>query len=112
VVVLNGQTNLPEIVLTRGAAARFAGGLHGREQECRQDANDGDHNEQFDQRKGASGRIAGGGGIHDQPQFRESNYSPETQGERVLKIDFSCEGRLANGSQASIPLTGGLAVRS
>jgi hypothetical protein len=42
---------LMQIVLARGAAGRFAGGLHGRQQERHEHANDGDHDQQLYERK-------------------------------------------------------------
>ena len=42
---------VPEEEDKRYAAAGFAGLLHGRQEEAEEDADDGDHDEQFDERK-------------------------------------------------------------
>ena len=48
-IVLQGHAQLPEIVLAMGAPGRFAGRLDGRQEQADQDADDGDHHQQFDQ---------------------------------------------------------------
>jgi hypothetical protein len=50
-VHLVGEPNLLEIILALRPASRFSGSLDRRQQQCHKDANDGDHDEQFDERK-------------------------------------------------------------
>jgi hypothetical protein len=45
------QAQLPEVVRAAGHAGRFPGGLDRRQQQADQDADDGDHYQQLDQRK-------------------------------------------------------------
>jgi hypothetical protein len=47
----DGQAELLEIVRTLCPPRRFAGGLHGRQQESHQNTDDGNDNQQFDQRE-------------------------------------------------------------
>ena len=49
--VVAGQTKLLHIVDAFAAVGGFADLLHGREQEADQDGDDGDHDQQFDERK-------------------------------------------------------------
>jgi hypothetical protein len=51
VIILNAQTILLEVVAALHSAGGFAGGLHGRQEEGDQDADDRDHDQQLDQRK-------------------------------------------------------------
>jgi hypothetical protein len=53
VIVVQRHAELLEVVLAARAAGRFAGGLNRRQQQANQNANDGDHDQQFDQRKPA-----------------------------------------------------------
>jgi hypothetical protein len=48
---------LLQVVGALGAAGRFAGRLHGGQKQRHEDADDGDHDQQFDQRKSASERA-------------------------------------------------------
>jgi hypothetical protein len=48
---MNCQRDLPEVVSTGIASHRFAGGLHRRQKQRDQDADNRDHDEQFDDRK-------------------------------------------------------------
>lgn len=50
-VLVQGQPDLPQIVAALDAPGGLPRRLHGREQEGRQQANDGDHDERLDQRK-------------------------------------------------------------
>ena len=52
-VVVHGHAQLPEVVLALAAAGRLAGGLDRRQEQRHQNADDGDHDQQFDQRKRA-----------------------------------------------------------
>jgi hypothetical protein len=51
VIVLHSQAELLQVVLALRLPSRFAGGLHGGNQQRDQDADDGDDDEQLDQRK-------------------------------------------------------------
>ena len=51
VMVLHRDADLLEIVLALRAARRFAGRLNRRQQQGDQDADDRDHDQQFDERK-------------------------------------------------------------
>jgi hypothetical protein len=48
------QGELFQIVAALGTACRLAGRLDGRQKQRDQDANDGDHDQEFDQRKTAA----------------------------------------------------------
>ena len=48
---MQGESDLPDIVGTLGAAGRFANLLNGGEQQPHQNANDGDYYQQFNQRE-------------------------------------------------------------
>src|SRR5262249_42642937 len=48
-VIVEGQADLLEVVDAGGAPGRLAGGLDGRQQECDQHRDDGDHDQEFDQ---------------------------------------------------------------
>ena len=50
-VVVNGQAELGEVVDACGAAGGFACSLDGGEEQSNQDANDGDHDEELDERE-------------------------------------------------------------
>jgi len=55
--VLKCYADLPQVVGALRTASSFASCLHGRQEQCHQDANDGDDNEQFNEGKSAlSGR--------------------------------------------------------
>ncbi len=54
VVVVQGEPDLFEVVGALGAGGRFPDLLDGREQQADEDRDDGDHNEQLDQREGAT----------------------------------------------------------
>src|SRR5262249_17948355 len=56
VVVVDGQAQLLEVVLTADAVGRFAYLLHRREQQPDQEANDSDDHQQLDQRE-STGRT-------------------------------------------------------
>ena len=45
---VHGQSNLLEVVVALRAAGRLAGGLHGRQEQGDQDADDGDDDQQLD----------------------------------------------------------------
>jgi hypothetical protein len=62
---VDGEAKLPEVVAARGASGRFAGLLHGGEQQRDEDANDGDDDEQFDERERAAGGARGVVTYHD-----------------------------------------------
>jgi hypothetical protein len=47
-VVVKRQPNLPEIVLARRSAGRFACRLHCRNEDSDENADDGDHDQQLD----------------------------------------------------------------
>ena len=51
------ERQLLEVVCTLGTPRRLAGRLHGRQQERNEDADDGDHHQQFDQRKTVQGPV-------------------------------------------------------
>jgi hypothetical protein len=68
VVVLKCQPNLPEVVLTRSTAGRFAGHLHGRKQQRHEDPNNGNDHEKFDESKAARGSTTR---IHDLPSLSQ-----------------------------------------
>jgi len=50
-VVQEAQADLLEVVLALQPACRLAGGLHGGQQQRDENADDGDHHQQLDQRK-------------------------------------------------------------
>ena len=50
-VVMHAQADLLQIVRALRAPGRFAGRLHGRQQQRHQHADDGDHHQQLDERK-------------------------------------------------------------
>ena len=54
VVVVRGQGDLLEIVRALHPPRRLAGRLHGGQQQCDQDADDGDDHEQLDEREGST----------------------------------------------------------
>jgi hypothetical protein len=58
VVVVRGQPKLLEVVAALHTTRGLASGLHGREQQGDQDANDGDHDQEFHQRKAKSRRSS------------------------------------------------------
>jgi hypothetical protein len=45
---VQGQGELPQVVLARGAACRLAGGLHCRQEQADQHSDDRNHHEQLD----------------------------------------------------------------
>ena len=47
----HGQTHLLEMILALHPTSCFAGGLDGGKQECNENADDGDHHQQFNKRK-------------------------------------------------------------
>jgi hypothetical protein len=51
-VILKCDSDLLQIVDALRPAGRLAGGLHGGQEQRDQDADDGNHHKQFDQRKG------------------------------------------------------------
>ena len=51
VMVLKTKADLLEVILALRAAGGFPRGLHGRQQQCYQDADDRDDHQQFDQCK-------------------------------------------------------------
>ena len=53
VVVVNRQPELPQLIAALHPPRRLARTLHRRQQQGHQDANDGNHHEQFDERKTA-----------------------------------------------------------
>jgi hypothetical protein len=60
---MQGQADLPQIVLARRAARGFASRLHGGKQQRDQDADDGNDHEEFDKRESTVGsrrQTAGG----------------------------------------------------
>ena len=61
VVVLKRQPELLEVVLALHPPGRFAGSLHRRQEQCHQDADDGDDDEQLNQRKPTAKRTGRGG---------------------------------------------------
>jgi hypothetical protein len=56
-VVAATKRKLLQVVDALGPPSRLAGGLNGRQQQRHQDANDGNHDQQFDQRKPARERA-------------------------------------------------------
>ena len=48
-----GQGHLLEIILAARPPGRLSGGLHGRQEQPHQDADDGDYHQQFDERESA-----------------------------------------------------------
>ena len=50
-VVVQGRTKLLQVVVALGPPRRFAGRLDRGQQQRDQDADDGDHDQQFNQRK-------------------------------------------------------------
>ena len=48
---MESKTDLLEIVLTLRFASGFPRRLHGRQQQCNENGNDGDHDKQFNQRE-------------------------------------------------------------
>jgi hypothetical protein len=62
---VDGEAKLSEVVAARRASGRFAGLLHGGEQQRDEDANDGDDDEQFDERERAAGGARGVVTYHD-----------------------------------------------
>ena len=55
-VTMQRGAELLERIGAAGAASSLAGGLHGGQQQGHEPADDGDHDEQFDEREAASGR--------------------------------------------------------
>jgi hypothetical protein len=55
-VIEDGERQLLDVVLTGAPPSRFAGRLHGRQEQADERADDGDHNEQFDEREGPTFR--------------------------------------------------------
>ena len=55
-VVVDRQSQLLEVVGALHAAGRLAGGLHRRQEQGHQDADNGDHDEELDERE-TRGRI-------------------------------------------------------
>ena len=53
-VVMKGQADLLEIVLTLSASGSFSCLLNGRQQQSNQDCYDGDHDKQFNQRESSN----------------------------------------------------------
>jgi hypothetical protein len=51
VIVVRGQCHLLQIVAALGSPCRFTGGLNGRQQQGDQHGNNGDHHQQFNERK-------------------------------------------------------------
>jgi len=56
VVGVQGESNLFHVIAALRSPRRFAGSLDGRQQQGNQNANDGDHNQQFDQREATTMR--------------------------------------------------------
>ena len=54
VVMVGGQAELLEVVAALHTAGGLAGRLHRRQEQPNQDADDGDHDQQLDERKAAS----------------------------------------------------------
>ena len=52
-VIVDRQCDLLEVVAALSASRRFAGLLHGRQEQGDQDRDDGDHNEEFDEGEGS-----------------------------------------------------------
>jgi hypothetical protein len=48
VMVLERHADLSQVICTLAAPRRLAGRLHCRQQQCNEDAHDGDHHQQFD----------------------------------------------------------------
>jgi hypothetical protein len=59
VMLLHGQAELLEVVDAVGSPRRLTGRLHGRQQQSRQHADDGDDDQQFHERKRAALAEAG-----------------------------------------------------
>ena len=53
-VILEGQSNLFEVILAAGAACRFAGLLHSGQQQGHKDGDDCDNDKQFDECEAAA----------------------------------------------------------
>ena len=77
---VQGQADLLQVVLAGGAAGGFAGGLHRRQQQRDQHADDGDHDQQFNERKGLAA-------FHGAARaFGECQRSPSMEGMPLFKI--------------------------
>ena len=50
-IIVQGHTQLLQIVVALRAAGGLASGLDGRQQQGHQDPDDGDHHQQFDERE-------------------------------------------------------------
>src|SRR5262245_26234262 len=57
-VIEQGKSHVLDTARTLRAAGRFPRGLNGGQQKRNEDANDGDHHEQFDKRKGSAFTLA------------------------------------------------------
>jgi hypothetical protein len=51
------QADLLEVIAALGAAGRFAGRLHGRQEQSHEHADDRDHHQQFHQRESSAPKI-------------------------------------------------------
>lgn len=63
-VVVDGQTNLLQMIAALGATGGFTSLLNGRQQQRNQDRNDGNHDEQLDEREALSTRGGRSGRSH------------------------------------------------
>ena len=68
VVIVQGQAPLLEVVGALAAAGGFAGGLHGRQEQGDQNANNGDDDEQFHESERA---LTNGCRVHERPLARK-----------------------------------------
>ncbi len=55
-VIVQGQSELLEVVLALRAAGRLASLLNGRQEQCDQDGDNRDHNQSLNEREAATGR--------------------------------------------------------
>ena len=86
-VTENGEADVVHVALALGAAPRLACRLDGRQEQPNQDADDADHNEQFDQRKTLA-TMPTTATIHER-SFHKREVSPK------LIVPMSCLVRQA-----------------
>jgi hypothetical protein len=67
---------LPQMILTLAAAGSFTRSLHRRQQQCHEDADDGDHDEQLNKRK------TGAKTAHDNPSKTQQQAGRDSAGVR------------------------------
>src|SRR5262249_9591962 len=77
VVIVEGKPYLPEVVLASNPIGTLADLLHGRQQKTHQDADDGDHDQQFNKRERRTARAT--------LQVFHHSHSPKSRPWRVLR---------------------------